>query len=310
MLGAYSFDRFLQDYFLEQRSVVQQKINLEPGEIEILFALINENLKPENRKYRYDFFYDDCSTRIRDLLEKSVGEKLKYPPEISKDIPTFREKVNQYQQPYPWLQLGIDFLMGTPGDKKANLRDRMFLPIDLREGLSQTVVNRNSKMIPLLQNPSYLLEFDPPEKKQGFFTSPMFIFSLLLIIIVVLSATIRGRTANKAIDLVIFSFFSLLALMMIFFNFFTDHQQMKWNLNIIWLSPFIILCLVSLILNKEWYIWFKIVLFLSLLIFAIQIVFPNAFNTAFIPLMLMLAVRCSIRSGFSWNPLSAHLTEI
>jgi hypothetical protein len=310
MLGVYSFDRFLQDYFLEQRSVVQQKINLEPGEIEILFALITENLKPENRKYRYDFFYDDCSTRIRDLLEKSVGEKLKYPPEISKDIPTFREKVNQYQQPYPWLQLGIDFLMGTPGDKKANLRDRMFLPIDLREGLSQTVVNRNSKMIPLLQNPSYLLEFDPPEKKQGFFTSPMFIFSLLLILIIVLSATVRGRAANKAIDLVIFSFFSILTLMMIFFNFFTDHQQMKWNLNIIWLSPFIILCLVSLILNKAWFIWFKIVLFLSLLIFTIQIVFPNAFNTAFIPLVLILAVRCSIRSGFSWNPLSAHLTEI
>ncbi|MCX6302943.1 MAG: DUF4105 domain-containing protein [Bacteroidia bacterium] len=310
MLGVYSFDRFLQDYFLEKRSVIQQKINLEPGEIEILFALITENLKPENRKYRYDFFYDDCSTRIRDLLEKSVGEKLKYPPEISKDIPTFREKVNEYQQPYPWLQMGIDFLMGTPGDKKASLRDRMFLPIDLKEGLSHTVVNRNGKMVPLLQNPSYLLEFDPPETKPGFFTSPMFIFSLLLIIIIVLSATVRGRTANKAIDLVIFSFFSLLALMMIFFNFFTDHQQMKWNLNIIWLSPFIILCLVSLILNKEWYTWFKIVLFLSLLIFAIQIVFPSAFNTAFIPLMLMLAVRCSMRSGFSWNPLSAQLTEI
>ena len=43
---------------------------------EYLLALINENLKPENIKYRYDFFYDDCSTRIRDLLEKSIGEKL------------------------------------------------------------------------------------------------------------------------------------------------------------------------------------------------------------------------------------------
>jgi hypothetical protein len=310
MLGVYSFDRFLQDYFLEKRSVVQQKINLEPDEIEILFALITENLKPENRKYRYDFFYDDCSTRIRDLLEKSVGDKLKYPPEISKDIPTFREKVNEYQQPYPWLQMGIDFLMGTPGDKKAGLRDRMFLPIYLQEGLSQTVVNRNGKMIPLLQNPSALLEFDPPEAKPGFFTLPMFILSLLLIIIIVLSATARGKTANKAIDLVIFSFFSVLALMMLFFNFFTDHQQMKWNLNIIWLSPFIILCLVSLVLNKEWFTWFKIVLFLSLLIFTIQIVFPNAFNKAFIPLELMLAVRCSMRSGFSWNPLSVYLTEI
>jgi hypothetical protein len=165
-------------------------------------------------------------------------------------------------------------------------------------------------MIPLLQNPSTLLEFDPPVTKQGFFTSPMFIFSLLLIIIIILSATVKGRTANKTIDLVVFSFFSILALMMVFFNFFTDHQQMKWNLNIIWLSPFILMCLVSIVLNKEWFIWFRVVLFFSLLIFAIQIIFPNAFNNALISLELMLAVRCSMRSGFSWNPLSVHLTEI
>ncbi len=309
-LGVYSIDRFLQDYFLEQRSVYQQKINLERDEIEILFALITENLKPENIKYRYDFFYDDCSTRIRDLLEKSVGDKLIYPPEVAKDIPTFRDKVGEYQQPYPWLQMGVDLLMGLPGDKKANLRDRMFLPIDLQKGLSEAVVNRNGKMIPLLQNPATLLEFDTPEARRGFFTTPLFVFSLLLIIVIVLSATLRGKTANKIIDLLIFSIFSILALMMLFFNFFTDHQQMKWNLNIIWLSPFIILCLASLILNKEWHVWFRIVLFLDLLAFAIQIVFPNAFNNAFIPLELMLAVRCSIRSGFSWNPLSVHLTEI
>ncbi len=310
MLGVYSTDRFLQEYFLEQRSVYQQKINLEPGEIEILFALITENLKPENIKYRYDFFYDDCSTRIRDLLEKSIGDKLKYPPEVSKDIPTFRDKVGEYQQSYPWLQLGVDLLMGSPGDKKASLRDRMFLPIDLQKGLSEVVVNRNGKMIPLLQNPAALLEFDPPETKRGFFTTPLFIFSLLLIAIILLTATVRVITANKIIDLVIFSIFSILALMMLFFNFFTDHQQMKWNLNITWLSPFIIMCLVSLVFNKEWHAWFRIVFFLTLIIFVIQIVFPNAFNNAFIPLELMLAIRCSVRSGFSWNPLSVKLTEI
>jgi hypothetical protein len=103
MLGVYSFDRFLKEYFLEQRSVYQQKINLAPEEFETLMALITENLRPENIKYRYDFFYDDCSTRIRDLLEKVTGSKLIYPPEPAKEIPTFRMKINQYQQPYPWL---------------------------------------------------------------------------------------------------------------------------------------------------------------------------------------------------------------
>jgi hypothetical protein len=91
---------------------------------------------------------------------------------------------------------------------------------------------------------------------------------------------------------------------MIFFNFFTDHQQMKWNMNIIWLSPFVILCLAGLILNKEWQTWFRIVLALCILSFIIQLIVPDAFNQAFIPLLLILLLRTSARAGFSWNPFS------
>ncbi|MFH0841842.1 MAG: DUF4105 domain-containing protein [Bacteroidota bacterium] len=309
MLGVYSFDRFLEEYFLEQRTVYQQKINLAPEEIEILMVLIAENLKPENIKYRYDFFYDDCSTRIRDLLEKAIGSKLIYPPEPAEEIPTFRMKINQYQQPYPWLLFGIDMLLGTPADKKAGMRERMFLPIELKDGLSKALVNRNGKMIPLLQNPSLPLDFDPPVAKRNIIKMPMFIFSVILILLIVLSTTVRGKTTNRVIDLTVFSLFSLLTLLILFFSFFTDHDQTRWNLNIIWLNPFIILCLVSLIFNREWFVWFRLVFFLALLAFAIQIIFPNAFNTAFIPLELILAVRSLMKSGFRWNPLSVFLTE-
>ncbi len=79
MLGAISYESFLKDYINEKRWVISQKVNLEEAEIQKLFTLINENLKPENIKYRYDFFYDDCSARIRDLLEKAVGDDLLYP---------------------------------------------------------------------------------------------------------------------------------------------------------------------------------------------------------------------------------------
>ena len=306
MLGAYPFERFLQEYFIEKRAVYQQKINLEPEEVEKLIAMISENLKPENVKYRYDFFYDDCSTRIRDLLEKSVGEKLIYPPaEKAAELPSFRDKVGQYQQPFPWLNFGVDLLMGIPADKKASFRDVMFLPIDMQEGLSEAVVNRSGKMIPLLKNPQTILEFDAPEIKPQFYLTPIFIFSIVLIGIILFSAIIKTRVANKTVDLILFSLFSILSLMMIFFNFFTDHQQMKWNLNIIWLSPFVLLCLADILLNKKRYIWFRIVFVLCLVSFIIQIIFPHGFNNAFIPLVLILMLRSSARAGFSWNPLSA-----
>lgn len=304
-LDADSFNRFLQVYFYEQRWVKAQKINLEPAEIEQLMVLIAENLKPENKYYRYDFFYDDCSTRIRDLLEKSIGENLKYPPvEKKKKIPSFRQKVGEYQESYPWLDFGIDLIMGSPGNKKASFRDVMFLPIDMMKGLSQTQVNRNGRLIPLLQNPEMVLDFETPADRPGFLSTPIFAFSLLLIAIILLTALVKKRRAARIIDIILFTAFSLLAVLMIFFNFFTDHQQMKWNLNIIWLSPFIFLCLASVALNKEWTIWFRIVFYLCCISFVIQILMPGGYNSAFIPVLFILLVRSSSRSQFSWNPLS------
>lgn len=303
-LGVISFDRFQEEYFLEQRWIQSQKINLEPDETNILFGLIAENLKPENLNYRYDFFYDDCSTRIRDLLEKSLGSKLTYPPDDKKDVPTFRDLVGKYQRPFPWLKFGVDLLMGTPGEKKASYRDKMFLPLDMQKGLSDALINRDSRLISLLQNPETVLDFETPVVKQRFFISPVFIFSLAFILLVIFFALNRNKTVVKVTDIVIFSIFSLLSLLMIFFGFFTDHQQMKWNLNIIWLSPFVILCLAGVILNKEWLTWFRIVFALCILSFIIQLIVPPAFNQAFIPLILILILRSSARAGFSWNPLS------
>src|SRR5664280_9608 len=196
MLDVNAPQSFLGEYFYEKRSVYEQKINLEPDEMAKLLALLKENQKPENAKYRYDFFYDDCSTRIRDILEKSIGSRLLYPPEEKKDQPTFREMLGKYQMPYPWLKLGIDLIMGTPGERKTTLRGRMFLPIDLQDGLSQALVNRDGRMVPLLRNPEILLQFDPPVIKSRFYTTPVFLFTLLLVAIIVLLSLNRKKCFN------------------------------------------------------------------------------------------------------------------
>ena len=295
---------FLQGYFFEQRFVYSQKLNIDAKEKRKLIELINENLKPENVRYKYDFFYDNCSTRIRDLLEKSIGDKLLYPPAESGEIPTFRKMIGKYQNPYQWLKFGIDLLLGSPTDKKAAFRDRMFLPIEMRNELSETVINRSGNMIPLLQNPEVILDFSPPIIQQRFLTSPAFIFTLLLIIIIILTAVFKSRRVANYVDIIIFSVFSMLAVLMIFFNFFTDHQQTKWNLNIIWLNPFIFLCLITLVLKKTGSVWFRIVFYIVLAFIALNVFLPQEFNSAFFPLILILMERSSVRAGFKWNPLS------
>src|SRR5450759_1920822 len=135
--------------------------------------------------------------------------------------------------------------MGSTRDNKAVFRDRRFLPIPLRNGVSESFVNSSGKMRPLLQNPEVLVDFDAPPTKQKLLIAPPLIFTLVITLILILAALIKSRKIIRIMDIIIYFVFSILAALMIFFNFFTDHQQMKWNLNIIWLNPFIFVCPVS-----------------------------------------------------------------
>jgi hypothetical protein len=305
MLGVYPYDRFLRDYFQEQRWVLAQKLNIEDEETEKLFSLIADNLKPENIEYRYDFLYDDCSTRIRDLIEKAVGENLLYPPERpAKELKTFRFLTGEYEKGYPWTKLGIDLLLGSPNDKKATFRNRMFLPIDLKNGLSELLIRRNGKMIPLLTDPLTVVDFESPVLKENLFTAPPFVFSAILILLIIFTGLVRKKTANTILDILLFFIFSILSILMIFFNFFSEHNQLKWNLNIIWLNPFILVCLVSLLSGRNWMSWFRLVFFLSALFLALLIILPQQINNAFVPVIIILILRSSVRAGFEWNPLT------
>lgn len=301
LLDQENFERFLQSYFYEKRYVLSQKLNLNASEKNELLLLINENLKPENLKYRYDFFYDDCSTRIRDLIEKAIGDKLVYPSAEQTELPTFREMVGRYQKPYPWLQFGIDLIMGSPGDEKADFRERMFLPVDLKDGLSAAKINRSGEMVPLLQVPDVILDFETPSVKPDFFLTPLFIFGTLMFLILLLSLFLVGKTFNELIDIMIYSIFSILAVLMIFFNFFTDHQQMRWNYNILWLNPFIIICLFSILFNRSGKFWFRILFSISAVFIVTGFFLPQAFNIAVYPLVLIILIRSFVRAEFKWS---------
>lgn len=306
MLVAEKTERFLMVYNYEKRYVVQQKIFLDSLQTESLLKLVWENLKPENARYKYDFFYDDCSTRIRDLIEKVAGGKIVYPPE-EKKMMTFRDLTDRSQEKYPWLKLGIDLIMGSPGERKASLRESMFLPDGLQSGLSAARLQLDGRLIPLLSSPLTLVDFPAPVVRKNIITGPSFIAALLMIAVIVSTLAFRNKTKFiRATDIFLFVCFSILAGLMIFFNFFTDHIQMRWNLNILWLNPFIIICLAALILRKEWVLAYRLVFFCSAAFLVLQFILPQEFNIAFTPLAVILLVRSSVRADLSWNPLNVR----
>ncbi len=302
MLITEQIDDFLRTYLYERRAVYSQRINLQPDEIRSLMTLVSINLRPENVRYRYDFFYDDCSTRIRDLIEKSLGNKLLYPPEETIEHFTFRELTGKYQAQYPWLRFGIDLLMGLPGDKTASFREMMFLPVDMQNGLSETLVKREGKMVPLLSNPEILLDFELPEVKGSRLLAPENVFSAVLIALIIIIPLLKNRRIVNGIDIGVFLIASVLAVLIIFLSIFTGHQQMKLNLNILWLNPILIICLIQLIIKRPGIIWFRIVFFISVIFLVIHFLLPQDFNPGVLPLNLIIAYRSSARSAFSWNP--------
>ncbi len=303
MLAYTTYDRFLDEYIYSNREVISQRVNLDRQEINTMLMLIQENLKPENVKYRYDFFYDDCSTRVRDLLENAVGDNLLYPPEDIRNQTTFAKEIERFSKRSPWLDFGIDMLMGREGRKRTTLRDRMFLPDELSKGLSQLVIRRDGLMVPLLANPVTVVESTAVWQKTNVMLTPISVFSFLLIIVLILSATLKSKLANNIMDIIIFFLFSVLAVMIFFFNFFTDHIQMRGNMHILWLSPFVITSLIALILDKEFLWSFRTVFVFTIIFTALAIILPKLINPAFIPLSLILAVRSLVRGKYPWNPL-------
>lgn len=297
MVGAYSYDRFLKEYNFEERSVYSQKINLDESEKATLLSLIEENMLPANRTYRYDFFYDNCATRIRDLLEKSIDNNLVYPEKDIINPPTFREKLSAAQEPLPWLNLGINLLIGLPGDEPALFRERMFLPADLMQNLSLAVIKRPDANEPLLQDPVTVIKFEPGKKSNIVAGSPDLI--LWLIFFLTLAITyFRKEKILRILDISLFLIFSILSVLMIFFTFFTDHQAMKMNMNVIWLNPFHILCFLSLITQLSEKLWFKTVFFMSLFFLWSIPFIPQYIDRTFIPVILLIIVRSLDHSKF------------
>ena len=125
-----SLPSFMEEYDYYKRGITEQAINISCDEKQKLIALLFENAKEENKYYRYDFNYDNCTTRLRDMLEKAAGKQLETKNILPKPNTTFRNLIHVYldRGGQQWSKLGIDMLLGHPMDKKVTNREAMFLP--------------------------------------------------------------------------------------------------------------------------------------------------------------------------------------
>ena len=151
-LGIAPFDYFTEEYKYLQRDVRQQVLNLNQTEKEKLAAQLEENYRPENRVYRYNFFYDNCATRPRDQIERATGGSIVYPQDMNSTDTgkTYRDLLHQYTENHLWSRFGMDLCMGIPADKPISRRQMMFVPFYLEECFDQASIQTPQGNRPLV----------------------------------------------------------------------------------------------------------------------------------------------------------------
>ncbi|MEM6328129.1 MAG: DUF4105 domain-containing protein, partial [Bacteroidota bacterium] len=117
---------------LLQRPMIEQTLDLPPETVRALFAALEENARPENRAYRYDFIWDNCSTRLLDMVDgalRDTGQPTVTLPD-GESTETFRDLLDPYTEGHPWLDVGTNLGLGLPTDGVPTPRERIFLPLE------------------------------------------------------------------------------------------------------------------------------------------------------------------------------------
>jgi len=235
-IGGGRFNAFRRSYQISQRGMREQVLNLSTEEVVNIFQAIQEDIKPENRDYYYDFYFDNCVTRIRDVLAEHVNG-LDYPTETYQEL-SFRDLIHEYTDRMPWTQFGMDLILGSDNDKITTVSDQMFLPDYFESYLSDT----NTARGPLVQSQETLLAYPTTHIRASTFT-PTVVFSILLIIEILffILLYISGEPSGwRKLDLIWFALTSICALIFLFMWFLTDHEVCSKNWNLLWTTPWML----------------------------------------------------------------------
>ena len=147
------FKKFYGAYVYFNRSVREQILNLTQSEKESLYTSLLENYKPKNRAYLYDFFYDNCATKIRDVINVNLSNNLVFNIPNTYETSTFRTLIQNNLNTNSWGSLGIDIALGSVIDKIASPNEHMFLPKNIHLFFSEATKPSGA---PLVQNSKVL----------------------------------------------------------------------------------------------------------------------------------------------------------
>ena len=302
-LGITPYSYFEAEYAMRGSSVYQQVLNLTQSEKERLLTILENNYLPENRIYRYNYFYDNCTTRARDKIEECIEGKVVYPDSLSGK--SYRSIVHEFTAGSPWDEFGIDLCLGAEADKEINKRQQMFSPFYMKYYASNAyIVDAGGTRRPLILDETKIVDVEPEEVQPGFILSPLMCGALFLALCVVM-AWRQWKTQRIwwGWDIVLYGLQGLAGCIIAFLFFFSVHPTVGSNWLLILFNPIPLLYLPFMVYKavkrkKDYYHVGNMVyltLFITILPFCGQ-----EFNLTVLPLALGLLVT-SASHVLVWN---------
>ncbi len=295
MLSVVPYDRFIIEYDYYKRGLREQVLDLNQEQKDFLLQHLDAQYAPERRFYKYDFFYNNCATKIRDAFDIAMGEQLVWSDSV-KEEKTFRNLIDEFVLPLPWADFGIDLALGAVIDRPATELEKQFLPTYMEQAFANATIVENGVSRPLVKQSRVLLEY-PKEEGQQSLLNPTVIFWFLVVLFAALTLYgFKKGKLMKGLDVALFGSVGILGLVVAFLWFFTDHSATIWNWNILWAFPGHLVLVWGLLArpNATWissYLLFVMgatVMTLLFWIFGMQ-----SFSPALIPILLLLLLRAN-----------------
>ncbi len=286
------FSDLLTYYINENRYVKAQILNFNIEEKQRIFNYLENNYKPENRSYLYDFFYNNCATKIRDIAQHVTNNEINFNTSEDFKPTTFRALIHEHVGLNSWGGFGIDIALGSYVDLKATPKDYLFLPKYVNSTFK--IAKLNNK--PLVASNTEL--FKATNNEVRFFEllwSPLVIISLIAFFIVYKTCKdFKNNRQTKWLDITIFVTTGLIGIILLLLWFATDHTATAYNYNLLWAFPlnFIVIVEVLKKQKKKWYKSYLKFLVIMLCLMGLHwCIGLQSFALVLLPLLISIAVR-------------------
>ncbi len=265
-LGVIPYKAFCAYYEQWGSSVTEQVLNLTNEEKQKIKEALANNLLPENRIYRYNFFYDNCSTRPRDIVEKCINGKVEY-AQRTDYTPSYREMVGYCTRNHPWATFGNDILLGIKADWDTDLRQQEFLPGNLLYDFDRAQIYSDGTYRQLVSERRMAVNPGVQIIEEDFPLTPIQCALILLAITIGIS-TFDWKRKKRSVwfDSILFLMQGL-AGCVLFVMLFSQHPTTSTNLQILLLNP-LALGFIPAVIRKKNKTWPKVqtVMFILFLI--------------------------------------------